>query len=159
VAALVVPRADATAEDLERIRAAIAERSAEVPSYQQVSRVEVWRGELPKTTTLKVKRGRLREAVLAGERGSGAKAAPAPAPAEAPRSEAEAWVIDTVARLTRTRPDQLGAGDRLADLGVDSLTRVELVAAVEERIGRRLDDTAAAALGRVKDLFDLVREV
>ena len=162
VSAVVVPRPDAPAEDVEAIRAAIAERSAEVPSYQQISRIELWRGELPKTTTLKVKRGRLRDAILAGERGS---SAPEPSPASAAEpdatalSEAQTWVIDTVARLTRTRPDQVAAEDRLSDLGVDSLTRAELVAAVEERSGRRLDDEAVARLVQVRDLFGLLPEV
>jgi long-chain acyl-CoA synthetase len=159
VASVVVPRPGAGEGDVERIRAAIAARSAEVPSYQQISRVEIWRGALPKTTTLKVRRGLLREALVAGERGAEEKPAPPPAreAAGAPRSEAETWVVATLARLTRTRPDRLRGGDRLADLGVDSLTRVELVGEIEAHFGLRLDDAAAAALGRVQDLFDLAR--
>jgi long-chain acyl-CoA synthetase len=160
VAAVVVPRPGATDADVEQIRAAVAERSAGVPSYQQATRVVAWRGALPKTTTLKVQRGLLRDAVLAGERGDGAGPAPSPAAAAGePLSEEESWVIDTVARLTRTRPDQVGAGDRLADLGVDSLTRVELVAAVETRLDRRLDDSAIVSLRRVRDVFELVEGV
>lgn len=158
VAAVVAPRPGGGGDEIERIRAAIAARSAEVPSYQRISRLEIWRGELPKTTTLKVKRGRLRDAVLAGARGAGEKPPPAPsAPAaeEPPRSEAETWMIATLARLTRSRPDRLRPGDRLADLGLDSLTHVELVGEIEARLGRRLDDAAAAALGRVQDLLDL----
>jgi len=64
-------------------------------------------------------------------------------------------VIETVARLTRTRPDQLRAEDRLADLGVDSLTHVELIGALEARSGLRVDDATAGSLLRVQDLFDL----
>ena len=164
VAAVVVPSPgagdDGEAVD-ERIRAEIAARSAEVPSYQQVSRAVVWRGELPKTTTLKVKRGRLREAVLAGERSDGASR-PAPAPpaaaaAESPPSEAEAWAVSTLARLTRARPDRIRPDDRLAEIGVDSLTRVELVGALEARTGRRLDDAAVATLASVQDVVELAR--
>jgi acyl carrier protein len=58
--------------------------------------------------------------------------------------------------LTRARPDLLRAEDRLAELGVDSLTRVELVAAVEARFGVSVDDEAAASFGRVQDVLDLV---
>ena len=82
-------------------------------------------------------------------------AAAAEPPEEAPRSAEETWLIATLARLTRARPELLRASDRLADLGVDSLTRVELIGAIEARLGRRLDDTTAAALGRVQDLYDL----
>jgi len=158
VAAVVVPRPGAGGEEVERIRAAIAARSAEVPSYQRISRLEIWRGELPKTTTLKVRRGRLRDAVLAGERGGGDKPPAPPAAAAAdqpPPSPAEAWAIAILARLTRIRPDQVRAGDRLDDLGVDSLTRVELIGALEARRGGRLDDATAGALERVQDLVDL----
>jgi long-chain acyl-CoA synthetase len=156
VAAVIVPRQGTGDEEVERIRDAIAARSAEVPSYQRISRLEIWRGELPKTTTLKVRRGLLRDAVLAGERSGGEKPAPpAPAADRPPPSPAEAWAIATLARLTRTRPDQLRPGDRLADLGIDSLTRVELIGTLEARRGRRLDDATAGALERVQDLFDL----
>jgi hypothetical protein len=73
--------------------------------------------------------GLLREAVLAGQRGAGeAPSAPASTVEEAPRGEVESWVIDTVARLTRTRPEPIRAADRLADLGVDSLTHAERIA-------------------------------
>ncbi len=152
VTALVVPMVDA---DDNMIRAAINARSAEVPSYQQIVGVEFWRGDLPKTTTMKVKRAVLRDAVLAGERGAGT-ATPVATPApEEERSASEAVVVEALARLTRARPDLLRASDRLADLGVDSLTRVELVGELEARFDLRLDDDTAAALDRVQDLFDL----
>ncbi|MCP3956344.1 MAG: AMP-binding protein [bacterium] len=156
VCALVVPRSGATEQDVEQIRDAIAERSAEIPSYQRVTGVEIWRGDLPKTTTLKVKRGLLRDAVIAGQRGDGdSKPAASAAQDEPPRGEEETWMVDTLARLTRTRPDLIQASDRLDDLGVDSLTRVELISEIETRFDLRLDDSAAAGLGRVGDLFEL----
>ncbi len=151
VTALVVP---APGVEEESIRAAFAERSREVPSYQQIAGLVIWRGDLPKTTTMKVKRAVLREAVLSGERGGGDSVA-APAPVEVAWSSRQQEVIDTLARLARVRPDLLNAGDRLADLGVDSLTRVELVGELEGRFGVRLDDDTAASLDKVEDLFDL----
>ena len=156
VVALIVPRAGATDEEIGGIRSAIAERSESIPSYQRVSQVEIWRGALPKTTTMKVKRGLLRQAVLAGDRGDGAKAPP-PAVPEVELGEAETWVIDTLARLTHRRPDQLGADDRLADLGVDSLSHVELIAALEAQFGHQLDDGTVASLSHVRDLFAVAR--
>jgi long-chain acyl-CoA synthetase len=158
VSAVVVPRPGASDEEIEQIRAAINARSAEVPSYQRITRIEFWRGELPKTTTMKVKRGRLAEALLAGERGGPASAAPPRAAEHASAHSAEeAWVLETLARLSRTRLDTLQPSDRLAELGVDSLTRVELVAELEGHLGVPINDAAAASLGRVQDLFDLVR--
>jgi len=155
VTALVVPAAGASEEE---IRAAFNHRSKEVPTYQQAAGIEFWRGDLPKTTTMKVKRTVLRNAVLAGERGSGTHApssAPPSAVPEAVRTPAEIAIIGALAGLTHTRPDLLHEDDRLADLGVDSLTRVELIGELEARFGFRLDDDQAASLNRVQDLFDL----
>ena len=90
VCAVVVPHPEATEAQIEEIRAAIAARSEGVPSYQQITQIEIWRGDLPKTTTLKVKRGKLRDAVLAGHRGDGrTSASPAPAPTGASLSKEE----------------------------------------------------------------------
>ncbi len=136
------------------IRAAIATRSSEIPSYQQIAGIEFWRGELPKTTTMKVKRAVLRAALLAGERGS-SQVAPSPPPMAEERSAAEAVVIECLARLTHSRADLLRGEDRLADLGVDSLTRVELIGELEARFDLRLEDSVAAALETVHDLLDL----
>jgi long-chain acyl-CoA synthetase len=160
VCAIVVPRPKATETEIEEIRAAIAARSQEVPSYQQITQIEIWRGDLPKTTTLKVKRGKLRDAVLAGHRGDGrAAAAQAPSAAApgADLSKEETWVIATLARLTHSRPETIQPNSRLADLGVDSLTKVELIGELEARLGLRVDDAAAGSLSRVQDLLDLAR--
>jgi cyclohexanecarboxylate-CoA ligase len=80
VCAVVVPHPAATEAQIEEIRSAIAARSEGVPSYQQITQIEIWRGDLPKTTTLKVKRGKLRDAVLAGQRGDGRTSTAPPAP-------------------------------------------------------------------------------
>jgi long-chain acyl-CoA synthetase len=161
VCAVVVPQPGATEQQLEQIRSAIAERSAGVPSYQQITQVEFWWSDLPKTATLKVKRGKLREALLSGQRGSRPAAAP-PAPAPVPsagadRTPAELWVIATLSRLTHARSDSLSAAHRLAELGLDSLSKVELIGELEARFERRVDEASVASLSRVQDLFDLVR--
>ena len=152
VTALVVPSPDA---DEHAIRAAIETRSADVPSYQQITGVEFWRGDLPKTTTMKVKRAILRAAVLDGARGDGVVATPPAAASTAERSADETAIVETLARLTRARPDVIHAGDQLAELGVDSLTRVELIGELEARFEVRVEDQQAAALRTVQDVFDL----
>ncbi|MEM7482756.1 MAG: AMP-binding protein [Acidobacteriota bacterium] len=155
--ALVVPKPGASDDEIAGIRAAIDQRSAEVPSYQRVMGVEIWRGDLPKTTTMKVKRSLLRDAVLAGQRGQEAAPPPPASEGEATLSETESWVMETVARLTRTRPDLLRPADRLDDLGVDSLTRVELIGEIEARFGLRLDNRQAEGLSRVEEILDLAK--
>ena len=158
VCAVIVPQPQATEAQIEEIRAAIATRSEAVPSYQQITQIEIWRGDLPKTTTLKVKRGKLRDAVLAGHRGDGRITAPqTAAPAGAAFSKEETWVIATLARLTHSRADIIHPNNRLADLGVDSLTKVELIGELEARLGFRMEDGVAGSLNRVQDLLALAR--
>ena len=65
-------------------------------------------------------------------------------------------MIARLAHWTRSRPHLLRGSDRLAGLGVDSLTKVELVAEIESQFGLLVDDETAGALGSVQDLFDLV---
>ncbi|REK09797.1 MAG: NAD-dependent epimerase/dehydratase family protein, partial [Acidobacteria bacterium] len=123
VCAVVAPKATASEDDVMAIWPAIHERSRQVPSYQRIGRVEIWRGDLPKTSTLKVRRAALRKALLAGENGAAAGAA-APAPSAAsPASrvagdDTELEILEILAGLLRSRAELLGPGDRLSELGV-----------------------------------------
>jgi long-chain acyl-CoA synthetase len=161
VCAVVAPQPGTTEPQLEQIRSAIAARSAGVPSYQQIAQVEFWWADLPKTATLKVKRGKLREALLSGaQSGRPPAVSPAAKPAAssgAGHTPAELWVLATLSRLTHVRSDGLGAAHRLAELGLDSLAKVELIGELEARFDRRVDEASVASLSRVQDLFDLVR--
>jgi long-chain acyl-CoA synthetase len=161
VCAVIVPKPGTTEPQIEEIRSAIAERSAGVPSYQQITQVEFWWGDLPKTATLKVKRGQVREALLSGK--GPVAAAPAAAASAASVASAgagptpsERWVLSTLSRLTHVRADSLAAADRLAELGLDSLSKVELIGELESRFDRRIDESSVASLSRVQDLFDLL---
>jgi long-chain acyl-CoA synthetase len=168
VGAVVVPQPGATDDEA---LGSVAARSAGVPSYQQISRVEIWRGDLPKTTTLKVKRGLLREAILGRDDEGGhertrvkkqqipslgARASIEP-PRPVERSEEESYLLTTLAHLTRSRPDLLEPADRLIELGVDSLTRVELLSEIEARFGLIVDDETASRMASVQDVLDLVQ--
>lgn len=161
VCAVVVPSPGATEPQLEQIRSAIAARSADVPSYQQITQIEFWWADLPKTATLKVKRGKLRDALISGQPAGRPAAAPPvakpAASAAAGPTPAELWVIATLSRLTHVRSDSVGAAHRLAELGLDSLAKVELIGELEARFDRRVDEASVASLSRVQDLFDLVQ--
>jgi acyl carrier protein len=160
VCAVIVPQPGATEPQLEQIRSALAARAAEVPSYQRIAQVEFWWDNLPKTATLKVQRSKLREAVLSGRGGRPGAAPPAAMPAAgagAGLTKDEQWVIATLSRLTRVRSDSLSAAHRLADLGLDSLSKVELIGELEARFDRRVAEASVASLSRVQDLFDLVQ--
>jgi len=68
-----------------------------------------------------------------------------------------ARVIAALARSLDLPADKMSPDSRFAeDLGVDSLDFLQLVMAVEEATGLRLDDKAAAAARSVGDLLALV---
>jgi long-chain acyl-CoA synthetase len=157
VCAVVVPTPGATEETFAGIKAAVAARASDVPSYQQIAQVIPWRGELPKTTTMKVKRARLRAAVLEG-RLEGPPAVAPPAAAGSGRTPDQDKLITRLSLLTGKRADLVRDGDLLTELGVDSLTRVELVSEIEKlHPSVRITDDQVAGLVRVADLLALLR--
>ena len=63
-----------------------------------------------------------------------------------------------VARTLKISPDQLlPEADLVADLGADSLAVVELMMALEEKLGVRIDDDEAEGLRTFGDALALVR--
>jgi long-chain acyl-CoA synthetase len=169
----VTESADAVRARLEQ---AFLERSARLPSYQHVRAVHVWDGDLPKTSTLKVKRARVKaeiEARLAGIAGhdasAGASSAASGQPhahgqpggaatsAGAPASRNAEIVYTFLSRLTNVPASEINPRKMLEiDLAVDSLMRVEIAAFLESRFGVHLSDDQQLALKTVGDILDKV---
>lgn len=155
---------EANAPELDRssiereIRSAVEAISETLPTHQRVSTLHLWYRELPKTSTLKAKRGVIRDMVLGG----GAMTLPAGAPSVArpsaePIDEVLLAIRRIVARQVR-RPEEAIHRDMhlLLDLGIDSIGKVDLVGEVESQFGMKVDDQVAAAVARVSDLIRLV---
>ncbi|MFY3746496.1 AMP-binding protein [Anaeromyxobacter sp. Red801] len=132
VAMIVVPeygerdRAEVRAELDAHVRAV----SASLPFPQRVKVWHVFEGDLPKTSTRKVKRPLVREELMrleaAAARGRRARE-------EARDAQGEGWVLDLLAEVCRRPRAEIGPDSRLqAELGVDSLMLTELSAALEE---------------------------
>jgi len=67
-------------------------------------------------------------------------------------------LTNLVARTLKISPDQLRPeADLVADLGADSLAVVELMMALEEKLGVRIDDDEAEGLRTFGDALALVR--
>ncbi len=165
-AALGVPLEDEGAL-LERVRVGFTARASAVPTHQHVHAVHLWRGDLPKTSTLKVKRARVRaeiEGRLAGTSGAReGEGAPggglAPRLARATSASAER-VVEVLARLTGTSESEITPAKSLElDLGVDSLMRIEIAAFLESRFGLALSYEQQLALRTVGEILDAVERV
>lgn len=120
------------------VGAAVAHANERLEPHQRIQGFSVWDAdELPRTaSTLKVRRGELAEMVRERLAGSAS-------PEE--RSEVERLLgRDLGAPAAEVRLDE--------DLGMSSLDRVELMAEVERRTGRRLDESSFAGIRTAADL-------
>jgi acyl transferase domain-containing protein/acyl carrier protein len=83
---------------------------------------------------------------------SEARASATPVPMEGVRGA----VLGAISEVTGYPPEALAAGARLdADLGIDSIRKMEIVGLVQERLGLAIDDAALAEIGTL-DIDGLV---
>ena len=75
----------------------------------------------------------------------------------AERSKARANVKKLIAEIARMDANKINEGDKIKDdLGIDSLMAVEMLAAIEKRLGVSIDEAKAFNVVTAKDLIDLV---
>jgi len=139
---------EAGADPEEAVRAA----NERLQPRQRIRDYTVWGDEdLPRTSTGKVRKGVVRERILAGREKAGEAG---PAPSGVPES-----LRRLVARVAGTIPERIDEKTRLVEtLGLASLDLVELAGAVEEEFGVVLPDEILAS-ATVGDLQRAVREI
>ncbi len=145
------------------IREAAADIAGTLASYQRIATIHFWDRELPKTTTMKAKRGAIREAVLAaridqgdspdaGDLGQEAMAAEL-----AVSDETFGAIREVLSQQSNRETDSIRADMHLLlDLGIDSIGKIDAVGSIEARFGMQIDDAASANVSRVTDLLRLV---
>lgn len=147
------------------IRSAVASISEHLPSHQRIAALHIWERDLPKTSTLKAKRGLIRDMVVA-EGASGAGRTPVTASGYAMTSRTHALEFGatpsvSVAAVKRIlaehsqRPEtSIHAGTHLQlDLGIDSIGKIDVLGAIEAQFGMEIDDAAGAKIARVADIL------
>jgi long-chain acyl-CoA synthetase len=156
VACLVVPdyaaeeatRDQLTPEEVrERVRAHFREVGARLPFARRIKVLHIWDGELPRTSTRKVKRGPVRaelerlERTLVAARGANGE----PEAGQDP----DALIRRTIAAIARRKVQDVTADARLVDdLGFDSLMQLELLTTLESerpKAAIRAEELATAA--------------
>lgn len=110
---------------------AIDAANARLAEFQRVHRWAVWpEPDLPRTSTGKVRRKAVAEWLAASQNGASRAAAPG---SFAPSSD---WLLAMIVQITGEAPPGSGDELRLAeDLHLDSLGRVQLAAAIEQKLG------------------------
>ncbi|MBI3397734.1 MAG: AMP-binding protein [Deltaproteobacteria bacterium] len=124
--------------------------SLQLPTYKRIMGFEVYLFPLPRTTLGKLKRYAIKNILLSE---TARKEAEAPEGDRAViESPLEKRIIAQLERLTEKRPVRLDHNLEL-DLAIDSLKRVELIAAMSSAFSLELPDTFGTDIYTVRDLI------
>ena len=144
LAALILRDQRAKPEDV------INRANESLTEHQRLRRWLVWRDEdFPRTSTQKIQRQTVAEKVRADLGG------PVPFSSSMPHDS----ISEIVARLSKEAPKQLDPSARLGtDLKLDSLARVELLSALEDRYLIEIDEAAFTHATTIREIESVVRE-
>jgi long-chain acyl-CoA synthetase len=157
VALVLVPdRAKFPGLSLEEIGREASRKASELcrtlAEYKWPQRIEVWFEELPKTATRKVKKHEVRKLLLEGDSNHKAESV-ATGEGLDTSGALEAAIAQGITSISGLAPAAIRLTDSLTkDLGLDSLTFVELVSHVEKKFGSRIEGIEFAAIQTVQDL-------
>jgi long-chain acyl-CoA synthetase len=168
LAAVVVPESgllrEVRGEELkQRVRDAVKRAARELPSHHRPGTLRIALDPLPRTRLGKLRRHKLEELFeRLGNEDSVSRARPEPISPESMAPEDQQLLSDPAAEKTwnylaeRFHDLRLTPDSGLAEeLGIDSLSWVDLTLALEHRAGIDLDDSA---IERVETVRDLLRE-
>ena len=122
----------------------VSQANRNLDAMHQITGYTVWReAEFPKTTTLKIKKFVVREEIKKGSAGGGAGGADS--------------LINLLAKVTGTGADQIREDSLLvADLGLTSIGRLELVNFLEQEYRLDIEDSQVGVQTRVSDLRQII---
>ena len=132
-----------------------------LPSYQQFHKFHLWEAALPKSADGTIDRQSLRHSLAARlkelERQQEDSAAAVENDAsDVRRTDIPEEILSPLARLARMPAHQILRESRLdTDLGLDSLTRLDLLLVLENRLGETIPDALLANLETVGDVVEL----
>jgi long-chain acyl-CoA synthetase len=123
----------------------IAQANKGLDALQQITGFTVWNEpEFPKTTTLKIKKFAVKEEIEKGPEGGDA-------------AVSRDSLLNLLARVTGTAAGQIREESLLvADLGLTSIDRVELVSYLEQEYRLDIEDSQIGPQTRVSDLRQLI---
>ena len=166
--AVIVPNFDALRRKKivnakEVIRYDIESLSQQIPSSKRIGSYEIWRDDLPRTSTRKIKRFEVERLIKANP---AQRVADDSVPSERLLTADEtSWLeqpgvrqaLEIVREEARGAPSTLRPAHNLElDLGLDSMQRIELLSQIEQRIGGNVEESQLAAIYTLRELIDAV---
>jgi len=143
-------------DEIRKIAASQAsEATRALAEYKWPQKIEVLFEDLPKTSTRKVKKHELRKLLEQKEqaKADGKTSASAAGSGLNLSNTLEAAIGKSVSDITKIEPEKIRLTDSLSkDLGLDSLTFVELIGGVEKKFNTRIEGIDFAAILTVQDL-------
>lgn len=162
VAAVVVPEpgnyAQLSARDLRKaVERDVRIACRDLSDYKQPQQVHIWQGELPKTLTRKVKKFEVRKKLA--EKPAEKTEAMKPSENALDLSDPlEKLVAEKISAITGKPAAFINRTDSLiANLGVDSITFIEIVSTVEKHFDRIFDIPELASVETVDELLLVLR--
>jgi len=133
--------------DNQSVRSMITAANQVLQPHQQIQGFTIWPHEdFPRTNTLKIKRGPVREEIQQGK----------PAGGPVPQSSGDR-ILDILANLAKVDARTITAESNLvSDLGLDSIARVELATMLEEEFNVEIDESAFDAGTTVSNVKEIV---
>jgi long-chain acyl-CoA synthetase len=147
------------------VRLAAETISESLPAHQRIATLHFWDRELPKTSTMKAKRGLVRDEVQkhwqAGMETSRLISSDRSTLDAGEPSEFEQVSLPVVrrilARQTKRQEKQISRdAHMLLDLGVDSIGKIDVIGAIEAQFDMVIDDETAGKAARVSDLLAII---
>ena len=142
-------------DDHANVEGAVSRLNELLAPHQQIRRWFIWPGEdLPRTTTQKIRK-QVVAAVVRAELAQSARVSD-PTVASVPgRND----LVEIIARISKDVPATLDPSVKLgADLKLDSLGRVELLSAIEDRYQLEIDEAAFTDTTTLAEVEKLIRE-
>ena len=169
--AVVVPNFDVLKERKvvnakEALRWEIEGISHDLPSMKRILSYDIWQDELPRTTTKKIKRFEVEKRVkeMQGKPIPEGEESAAPPKKELTDDELDwlerpdvARVLPILREAASDNTVDIGPASNLElDLGLDSMQRVELLVALEQELGGKVDESQLGDIYTVQQLVDAV---
>jgi long-chain acyl-CoA synthetase len=164
--AIIVPnletmRAKKVVNMREVLRFEIENLSLGLPSHLRIFGFDIWMESLPRTTTNKLKRYEIeRRVLLLRSQEAAPAAAAAPVSAEEAAWAADPYVaqaLELVREATRAKEKVRPDANLELDLGLDSISRVELWMNLESRFSVEIPEEIASKIYTVRQLVEAVR--